>query len=158
MEADSPFRTVRSLVSFFTSFAFSFQSIHSDSRVRVFVNNVTGNRTRNKIETFNISPFIFILIPSLFIIPSLQLSHLIRNRNIRVSLTVFEIPPLPMCTYREDIAQRRLINTLSRYQKSPSGPEWSRVIHWPFAKRWWTIYVYKRCHRSLLGRIVHRCD
>lgn len=38
MEADSPFRTVRSLVSFFTSFAFSFQSIHSDSRVRVFVN------------------------------------------------------------------------------------------------------------------------
>lgn len=72
---------------------------------------VTGNRTRNKIETFNISPFIFILILSLFIIPS----HLIRNRNIRVSLTVFEIPPLPMCTYREDIAQRRLINTLSRY-------------------------------------------
>lgn len=111
MEADSPFRTVRSLASFFTSFAFSFQSIHSDSRVRVFVNNVTGNRTRNKIETFNISPFIFILILSLFIIPS----HLIRNRNIRVSLTVFEIPPLPMRTYREDIAQRRLINTLSRY-------------------------------------------
>lgn len=55
--------------------------------------------------------FIFILILSLFIIPS----HLIRNRNIRVSLTVFEIPPLPMRTYREDIAQRRLINTLSRY-------------------------------------------
>lgn len=31
MEADSPFRIVRSLVSFFTSFAFSFESIHSDS-------------------------------------------------------------------------------------------------------------------------------
>lgn len=31
MEADSPFRILRSLVSFFTSFAFSFQSIHSDS-------------------------------------------------------------------------------------------------------------------------------
>lgn len=81
MEADSPFRTVRSLVSFFTSFAFSFQSIHSDSRVRVFVNNVTGNRTRNKIETFNISPFIFILILSLFIIPS----HLIRSLAIEIS-------------------------------------------------------------------------
>lgn len=31
MEADSPFRILRSLVSFFTSFAFLFQSIHSDS-------------------------------------------------------------------------------------------------------------------------------
>lgn len=112
MEADSPFRTVRSLASFFTSFAFSFQSIHSDSRVRVFVNNVTGNRTRNKIETY-ISFYFYSY--SFFIYNTVSSYSLSCNRNIRVSLTVFEIPPLPMRTYREDIAQRRLINTLSRY-------------------------------------------
>lgn len=66
MEADSPFRTVRSLVSFFTSFAFSFQSIHSDSRVRVFVNMLLEIE-RNKIETFNISPFIYFYSYSFFI-------------------------------------------------------------------------------------------
>lgn len=66
MEADSPFRTVRSLASFFTSFAFSFQSIHSDSRVRVFVNMLLEIE-RNKIETFNISPFIYFYSYSFFI-------------------------------------------------------------------------------------------
>lgn len=69
MEADSPFRTVRSLVSFFTSFAFSNRfTLILES---VFSSIMLLEIERNKIETFNISPFIFILIPSLFIIPSL---------------------------------------------------------------------------------------
>lgn len=57
-------------------------------------------------------------------------------------------------TYREDIAQRRSINTLSRLLEilslAHSAIRWRNVG--------WTIYVYKRCHRSLLARIVHRRD
>lgn len=66
MEADSPFRTVRSLVSFFTSFAFSNRfTLILES---VFSSIMLLEIERNKIETFNISPFIFILILSLFIL------------------------------------------------------------------------------------------
>lgn len=71
MEADSPFRTVRSLISFFTSFAFSnrftliLESVFSSIMLLEIERGI-----RSKLLIYLLL-FIFILILSLFIIPSL---------------------------------------------------------------------------------------
>lgn len=107
-------------------------------------------RSVNTIKTS--SKYTFFLVSFLFHLISLTLS---RERKIISSSTHRgSLFSRYTHTYREDIAQRRSINTLSRLLEilslAHSAIRWRNVG--------WTIYVYKRCHRSLLARIVHRRD
>lgn len=110
-------------------------------------------RSVNTIKTS--SKYTFFLVSFLFHLHSSLILFISRWKNyILVNASRIFLLPRYMHTYREDIAQRRSINTLSRLLEilslAHSAIRWRNVG--------WTIYVYKRCHRSLLARIVHRRD
>lgn len=158
----SPFLSFRSLESsYFNSRVGGQFTFDSCPRLSLTLLETRGIRlTCNifdivKIELFQIPVYFFFFLFSLIYRPIfiVLLSFFLScDGKIIYQVSLIASKSLSLC---REYLPRRYCVWLIRYLviRNPFLRMVETVIHWPFAKRWWTIYVYKRCHRSLSVRL-----